>query len=125
MSHFKLKEVPIPIYRGNLIIIFTDDSEKLANTIELDSVKEIKSIYCHTMFANRNGEQGIFLVFNFKNKNRAVTHGSIAHEAIHAANFLFGDRGIVLDADNDEAFAYFVEWVVDQVYAFARECKFH
>jgi hypothetical protein len=60
----------------------------------------------------------------FKNNTRAVTHGTIAHEAIHAANFLFGDRGIVLDADNDEAFAYFTEWIVDQVYTFARECKF-
>ena len=36
----------------------------------------------------------------------------IAHEAVHAANEILGLAGVEIDAKNDEALAYLVEWVV-------------
>jgi hypothetical protein len=124
MSYFKLKEVDIPIYRGTLVIIFTDDPEKLKKEIDDNSFSIPASIYCHAMYAEKDERHGFIAIFNFKNKGRPVTHGAIAHEAVHIANFMFDSRGMVPDQKNDEAFSYFTEWVVDQVYTFAKECKF-
>jgi hypothetical protein len=39
----------------------------------------------------------------------------IAHEAVHAANYILSDRGVLCDHDNDEPLAYLVEWVVSKV----------
>lgn len=39
----------------------------------------------------------------------------IAHEAVHAANFIFMQKGILYARDNDEHFAYYVEWIVRKI----------
>ncbi len=38
---------------------------------------------------------------------------TMAHEATHMVNFVFQERGIKLDADNDEAQAYYMSFIVD------------
>lgn len=40
--------------------------------------------------------------------------GDIAHECKHFVNFLFIDRGIKLDAENDEPECYMLGWAVDR-----------
>lgn len=42
------------------------------------------------------------------------TTGAIAHEAVHASNFLLRDLGITTTASNDEVLAYMVQWIVDE-----------
>jgi|JI10StandDraft_1071094.scaffolds.fasta_scaffold1561423_1 hypothetical protein len=42
------------------------------------------------------------------------TMGALAHEAVHASNFLLRDLGITTTAANDEVLAYMVQWIVDE-----------
>lgn len=60
---------------------------------------------------NANGVWAVLLPSDSINR-----HGTIAHEAKHIVNYIFDDRGIKLDTDNDEAECYFLGWVVDRIY---------
>lgn len=55
-------------------------------------------------------------MLNLWDKDSNITNGIIAHESIHAADFIFNIRGIKHDYDNPESYTYFCEWIVDRVY---------
>jgi hypothetical protein len=40
---------------------------------------------------------------------------AVAHECIHASNWVFEDRGAKLDPDNDEAFCYYHMYLMREV----------
>ena len=42
-----------------------------------------------------------------------ITLRNVAHESVHAANFIFSDLGIRIDVDNDEPQAYLVGFIAD------------
>ena len=45
----------------------------------------------------------------------------LAHEAVHAANYLLGEKsGLALSNETEEAYAYYVEWLVREVTARCR-----
>ena len=53
---------------------------------------------------------GIFIwIKDFTNENM----GYLCHEAVHAANILFQQRGQKISTKNDEAQAYMVQWIFD------------
>lgn len=42
--------------------------------------------------------------------------GVLAHECFHAAEFVLGHRGMALTDASDEAYAYYIAWMVRNVY---------
>ena len=44
-----------------------------------------------------------------------VTLGTIAHECLHACNFILQSRGVLADRHNDEPDAYLLGYLVDHV----------
>jgi hypothetical protein len=40
----------------------------------------------------------------------------LAHEALHAANFVLSARGMTLSLENDEAYAYYLSWIFSNLY---------
>jgi len=103
------------------VIILTNYRDKLCKYLPNFDNDEI---YAHTLYDDFLGKKGYFIVLNFDNENRKITHGAIAHEADHVAGFVLYDRGITADFMNDEAHAYLVEWVVDEVYKFINKHNF-
>jgi hypothetical protein len=55
---------------------------------------------------------GGYTILLFKDKPSA---GTIAHECFHAITFLFKRLGITLTEGSDEAWAYLLEYLVDQI----------
>lgn len=49
---------------------------------------------------------------------------TVAHEFIHVCNFIFKSRGLKLDVDNDEAFAYLHTYLMDEYIKYAKKHKF-
>lgn len=113
--------VDIPIYRGKLIIIVSDDKEEIKKKIS--DFEEDGDIYGHACLTNWEGWQGFALVINHKNKHRPLTFGVIAHEALHLTNFLMNERGVHLDYENDEPHAYLLDWIIEQVLDFLSQHK--
>lgn len=104
----------IPLYRGKFVVIITNNRDEL---IEILPEFTDEEIYGHTILSNWKGHQAVFAVFNFHNPFRPMTQGVITHESIHFASAICGDRAILADHDNDEAFAYLAEWAADQIWS--------
>ena len=108
-----LKSFNIPLYRGKLVVMLTDDKQFIKQYIpDFDN----NSIYAHTINAPFKGKDGYYIILNPKNRCRKIYAGTIAHEALHVTSFLFDNRGLKLDMNNDEAQAYLLEWIVDIVF---------
>lgn len=116
----EIKALNIPLYRGKFIIIITDSTKKVKKYIP--SFPD-DFIYASSYYANYKKQQGFYIILNFKSPYRKIKHGIIAHEAVHTAHFIMKDRGIIDSFDNDEANAYLVEWVTDQIYKFIKKTK--
>lgn len=116
----KVKAIPVPLYRGRFIIILSNSVEEVQKTIP-EFKKE--QFYGHSWHINYKNRDGFAMVLNFENKISKMTHGTIAHESVHIANFIADSRGLVSDFDNDEPITYLVQWIVDQTYLFIEKNK--
>ena len=105
--------VNIPLYRGKLVLIFSSDARYVkAKAGDFDD----DYVFAQSRIVNWNGRQGFAIILNPWSKGDHITHGVIAHEALHTANFIANKRGIDVDGENDEPIAYLVMWITDQVY---------
>lgn len=109
-----MHKVNIPIYHGKLFIFFTKDFNKVAKKYNLKKLigEDLNGFgaFC-TAQENKKGITQYFLIFGKK-----PSHSIIAHECIHAVNWIMSDRKIAPDLINDEPQAYLLGWVVSQVY---------
>lgn len=105
----------VPIYGGYFITIITDDVEKLNKDIKSSS--SIDDVGAHTIFGAYKGIQAFILIFNPNHPHMGISNGVIAHEALHAVNFLAENRGFIPDFSNDEPLTYLIQWMVDNVNA--------
>ena len=96
----------IPIYGGELKILILPDFNKVAkkNNLVLDGGEDA------FVFISEKNE--IVMCF----QKDFINPGLVAHEAIHVASILFRTMKIEMDPFNDEPLAYFIGWVVDEVY---------
>lgn len=108
-----VKEHEIPLYRGKLVVILSNDASKVKKLLPHSNYV---NIYAHSITCNWKGSLGYVAIINLNNEYRGMKHGCIAHEAVHLAHFILGDRGHKSDFDNDEAEAYLTEWITDRIY---------
>ncbi len=105
----------VPLYYQYLYVIISDDVEK-----EIDQIRKIFNININRFdFAGYSESIGKFnaVVLNkkyLKDANFAV--GTIAHESFHVTSFIMKRIGIHPDVNNDEAQAYLLSWITEQVY---------
>ena len=119
-EYLYIKSHKIPLYRGYFVIILSNSVDKLRKYLpDFDN----KEIYAHSWYEKYRSKQGFIMVLNFDNAYREITHGVIAHEAMHLTNMIASLRGIEPDFNNDEHLAYLTEWIVDTVYKFIPKNK--
>jgi len=107
-----------PLYRGKLCVINTNSNGLLLRKHDLE-LKD-KELYASTIDGcikiNNSNYYCTYIILNTNNSFTPITHGVIAHEAFHASNFLLSRRGVIIDRDNDEAQAYLIDWITDQIH---------
>jgi hypothetical protein len=108
------KEVSIPIYFGTLVMIFTNELEKL-NPVYKTNIKE--DDYDAVVFLDKPESDKVIVAI--KRKNWSV----IAHETVHVVNAIFLSCNIQLDRNNDEPQAYLTGWVIQQIDDFLKEVE--
>lgn len=110
----KIKEIEIPIYYGNLILVKTNNLKKLNRKFTIDG--DITKLFGAVTFTqhDKDGFTKYIIAFNKED----ITPSLIAHEAVHLVNYIFRDRLIYLDSLNDEPQAYLTGWIVDQCHKF-------
>jgi hypothetical protein len=121
-SYLHLNAKDIPLFRGKLVLIISNDTEKVKKYLPNFGDR---NVYAHTCYYDWKGYGSFFIVLNFDNDYRKLYHGTVTHESIHAANMIANDRGVIADFNNDEPLAYLSEWIADEVYKFADSKGFH
>lgn len=97
------KKIKIPIYLDKLLIIQTDNFEKIQRKYNLSSIVD----YCAITFQL---DKEIVVVFNSK-----VDASIVAHEALHVCSYIFKNTGADFDRDNDENLAYLLGYIVKKI----------
>ena len=109
------KRVNIPLYHQTLHIAICDDVEK-----EISEVR--KKFYANVDkfefagYAEAEGKHHLILLNKKNLLDEAFAFSTIAHEAFHITSFIMKRVGIHPDVNNDEAQAYLISWIVEQVY---------
>jgi hypothetical protein len=121
-TFFYKKVVKIPMYGGNFIIVFTNDTEKICKIVNTPP-NGVQHLYAHT-FHNfmYQGYESFAVCFNFWD-TMPVTLGTLMHEITHCGNRILLSREFEPDWINDEAEAYLKAWMGDEVYTFMKQCN--
>jgi hypothetical protein len=127
VGYFKLialieKSIDIPLYHGKLVLIISDSVQEIQGRIPDFDAEKVYA-HAHPFSFNEDNLAGYAVILNMKDPEDKITHGAIAHEALHIANMVAKDRGFIADFNNDEPVAYLMTWVVDRVYAWLLEIK--
>jgi hypothetical protein len=109
MNRIIKHKINIPIYYGYLIVICADDVEEIAKKYDVPGIKN----KCHDAYVFRNKTNEYVYV-----QKASITYGAVAHEAKHLVNYIFSDRGIKLDVENDEAECYLLGWIVNKIHKY-------
>lgn len=113
MNYMKDLKFKVPIYNETIRYIETD------NFIEIYDKANVG--YSH----NDQDCGGINCIIRGENtimvKTKYANHwGTIAHEALHATNRILHSRGVEIDANNDEAQAYLLTYILDKIQKFKK-----
>lgn len=105
------KKVKIPIFSGDLLIHETEDWSIINKRYGLDlDIRTYAIVFPHT---TKNGYTQYVVAFRERPPNKII-----AHESVHLVNVVFKTIGAQLDITNDEAQAYFTEWIFEQIELF-------
>jgi hypothetical protein len=104
------------IYPFDVMVSFETDFVKFKKTLqpklpndiwhEIDNFNTTDYNARTIMFSNKT------TCIRFLNYNKGI----VAHEIFHAVDFVMNDIGMKLTEESDEAYAYFVQYLTDQIY---------
>ena len=116
------KSITVPIYGSRLHIAVTEDfivdmaqiNKQFNNGFneEYDVLGMVQQRGGHTLIIINLGKHKRI----FKNNWEVELIGTITHEAVHACNTIFIQKGIQLDRNNDEPKTYFTEYISKEIY---------
>lgn len=106
----KTKKIKVPIYNTVLTIVI---SKNLYGVSEKFKLNANLSKYSAITIDEKDGS----IVVAFSDVNRIK---DIVHEVVHIKNYIFKNINQKLDVDNDEAEAYLIGWLFDQINNFLK-----
>ena len=111
-----IKGKEIPIYKGKLYVVVSNDYEKVEKLIPGFDKWSNGELYAHSFLVNHKGEECIFIILNFDHEYEKMTYGVIVHELRHAADLVAQRRGLNTTPQNTESNAYLMEWMANTVF---------
>lgn len=115
---YRQKRLDVPLYPGRLLLIDSDDLDKVNELRGRMGHPEDTYVYASTSLGNLNGWMTVAVVLNPRYEHKKLGVGTIAHEACHAADFIFENCGATHDFNNPEPYTYLVGWVADEIAKF-------
>jgi|SRR5690606_3786968 len=112
---YKRRSKKIPLYPRILDIVVDKNLDKIRKFYNFQN-KIDDSIAHFTTNNLKYKKEKNYRVLIFISKKDKLTHGIIAHEALHATNFILDCIGYQFNPRDDEAICYLHTWVVDEIY---------
>ena len=128
-QEIKVKTYNLAIYPARLYVVFglekkasdfiynnflTYDGGEPLTSIKEDEYENARAV---TFKLSRKRDDDFAVLIWLR---KEITVGVIAHEAVHAAHFIFDAIGQDADNSNDEALAYLVGWIASLINETAR-----
>lgn len=110
----KKLRIKIPIFKGNILFIQTKNFKKIKKKYNIVTDISTSEAFC---FSNSTKDHTEYVIVF----SDFITPGIIAHESLHLVNYLFRDRSMVMDLENDETQCYMLSWVVEECYKFLND----
>lgn len=119
MTNFVIHEFDPVIYPRKVLVAKGGEKKNIAELFEdadgdpywLNNAT-VKNSYALT-FEVADRKSGNYGVLVWMHTPKAASTGTLAHEADHAANFIFKSIDAKVDAENDEPHAYLVGWITE------------
>ena len=105
----KIMKHEVPLYFGTFNIVITDVFQQALDKLKFkfDGFDPDKyGAFAHDCF-DKEGYANYYIFIK-----PDVSEKLVAHEAVHISNYIFRDKGIELDLNNDEPYAYLIGWIV-------------
>lgn len=124
-----IKSLEVPIYGNRLHICVVQDFNESLDTINKKLNAEFTSRDSVLGFSDHVPGSTLIMInvgkheLIYKKNYEIEVIGTITHESVHACNTLFKEKGLKLKVNNDEAQAYFTEWVSKEIYKVYLEFK--
>jgi len=99
----------IPLYRGSLLVIHTEDLKSIEAEFDLEDTTEMDGF----VFEQKDRNENPLYVVVFKGK---PSPGVIAHESLHIVSAIYRDVHADFCLHNEEPQCYLLEWIVDQIH---------
>lgn len=103
------------IYPRKIWVAINVPTERLNKTLDgiedMDKCSDATTITTGRTIPDKKG--GILIRFN---RMEDVTASTVTHESIHAALFVFEYIDAVVNAENQEPFAYLAGWIADCIW---------
>lgn len=106
----------VPIYCGELIIVFNDDFNESIKKFKVE-VDEIEKANGWSIELENSVGYNRWMILLKENSK----HSIIAHESLHTVNRILDNRGVLADHQNDEAACYLMSYIVKEIYTFAKK----
>jgi hypothetical protein len=110
MSVMRKTTIDIPMYQCKLTIILDKDLSYIEKKYGTKSLSDYGAV---TM---RVPDKFSEYIMGFEYSDGTI----IAHELVHLKNYIYQDRCIKLDVDNDEPEAYLTGWLFKQIETFLK-----
>lgn len=104
----------VPIYPGQLLIAIDDKLDECATNLGFDGDVSDFAAFTSERIVKGRKQFAVFM-------DKETTVSQIVHECKHIVNMIFGHCGQKLDAENDEAECYLLQWVFEKAHAVYQE----
>lgn len=111
--------IPVPTYNVKVQVFFLKDDKKILKKHNKLNKKinynqennfNAKAI-TYPRYTDKKGCNIVSILFD----DKVINEGIIAHEAFHAATFILCPIDIKLSWESDEAFAYLIGYIVNEI----------
>jgi len=107
-----------PVLSNYLIVIYNCDYEKLNKYLKKEYNIGIENNEYNNgcFFKAEADESEYYFIWIEKPHKDSYTYSLVAHEIVHFLFQLFDDRGINIDKENDETFAYHLQFYLKEIF---------
>lgn len=105
----------VPIYPKRFVVVVTDDFDKDGKEFGITFTKEDND---SEALAFRGYYKKYRCIYIFIRSSNIDNWGIWAHECLHCVNYIMEDVGIPADNNNDEAHAYLITWMMNEIQSF-------
>lgn len=117
---YKRHSKVVPLYPRTIDFVCSTSLKKFRKDYHFE--EEIDDSIAHFCTTNLKYQKNKdYRVVIFLSKNDKLTHGILAHEALHAANSILDDIGYKFNPDDDEPICYLLTWIIDEAYKFIKD----